>query len=189
MQILKTFAFFIFIKCMEEIWKDIPGFEGKYQASTFGNIKSLKFGRWWGEGLLKTSINKRKGRRYATLFDKNGKPIFKAVSIWVALTFLPNPKNLPEVHHIDHNKLNDHVDNLMWISREDHKKIHDPEKSKRIACYKSGELFKIYNSIREAERDGFARRTVQSILQGGRFQNGVWVNHYTTKGCYTFKYI
>ena len=105
------------------------------------------------------------------------------------MTYLPNPNNLPEVHHIDRNKLNDNVDNLMWISTEDHKAIHDLENATKIACYKNDMLYKIYKSIREAERDGFARRTVQNILQGGRIKNGKFVHNYTTKGCYTFRYV
>lgn len=175
---------------MNEIFKDIPGFEGRYQINPSGTrVISLKYKRWYGPTDLNIFINPKNGRRSATLFSDFKKPKPYKISYLVAITYIPNPNNLPEVHHIDHNKLNDNVDNLMWISTEGHKAIHDLENAKRIACYKNDKLYKIYNSIREVERDGFNRRSVQNILHGGLYKNGKWVNQYTTKGCFSFKYV
>lgn len=52
----------------------------------------------------------------------------KSVHRLVAETFLPNPENKNEVHHIDDNKLNNHVSNLQWVTKEEHDKIHNRER-------------------------------------------------------------
>ena len=100
-----------------EVWKDIEGFNGKYQVSNYGNVRS--FSRWKNGGLLK--FGKTKTGYYFVNLVKNGRKDVKDFRVHrlVAIAFLDNPKNLPEVNHIDGNKLNNHVDNLEWVSRED----------------------------------------------------------------------
>ena len=88
---------------MKEIWKDIPGFEGMYQVSTWGNVRGHK-------GILKPYVNE-KGYLKVGLF-KNGKRYKKRVNRLVALTFIPNPHNLPQVNHKDGNNQNNSVTNL-----------------------------------------------------------------------------
>lgn len=107
----------------EEIWKDIAGFEGIYQISNFGRVKSL--GRysiqkhWVTEKLLNSHPN-NSGYLDVSLYD-NGKRIHKKIHRLVAEAFIPNPNNLPEVDHIDTNKYNNHVSNLRWCtSSENH---------------------------------------------------------------------
>lgn len=109
----------------EEIWKDIENFS-KYQVSNLGNVKSKD--RYTKakddeiihrkEFLLKGFINK-KGYRQVTLYDDNGKPKTLRVHKLVALTFIENENNLPQINHIDGNKLNNEVSNLEWISNYD----------------------------------------------------------------------
>ena len=70
----------------------------------------------------------------------------------LAMCFIPNPDNLPAVHHIDGNRKNNSLENLIWVSEDEHRILHG---QKPIACYsKDGELVKIYNSISSVEKDG-----------------------------------
>lgn len=108
-----------------EIWKDIENFS-KYQVSNLGNIKSKD--RYTKakdneiihrkEFLLKEFINK-KGYKQVTLYDDNGKPKTIRVHKLVALAFIKNKNNLPQINHKDGNKQNNCVDNLEWISNYD----------------------------------------------------------------------
>ena len=86
---------------MEEIWKDIEGYEGKYQVSNLGNIKSLNYRGHGGVKLLRQDIVYN-GYKGVNLF-KNGKRKHYRVHRLVAMTFIPNPKNLPMVNHKDEN--------------------------------------------------------------------------------------
>lgn len=94
-----------------EILKDIPGYEGLYQASTLGRIYSIR-----SKKFLAISPN----TTYAQVCLSNkGKAKCFSVHRLVAMTFLPNPENLPQVHHKDGNHFNNALTNLQWISKED----------------------------------------------------------------------
>lgn len=108
---------------MKEVWKDVQGYEGLYQVSNQGRVKSLdRMEKWKG------SVRRRKGRLMATREDKDGYfvvglrngmgQITKRVHRLVAEAFLPNPNSLPEVNHKDENKGNNHVDNLEWCNNK-----------------------------------------------------------------------
>lgn len=104
---------------MVEIWKDIKGYEGYYQISNLGNVKSLRDFKnkkiICREKILKNHINKN-GYVYIGLCkDKNHKT--HRVHRLVAQTFIDNPDNLPQVNHIDGDKSNNCVDNLEWCTR------------------------------------------------------------------------
>lgn len=104
-----------------EIWKDIPDYEGSYQASTLGRIKSLPRSVNRNGSLLPVRGCIKKGapnhKGYLLVVLKNSKTgIGKAIHRWVALTFIPNPLNLPQVNHKDGDKLNNRVDNLEWCT-------------------------------------------------------------------------
>lgn len=109
---------------MEEIWKDIAGYEGLYQVSNLGRVKSLSrkvsFGWSWRctpEKVL--SPGKVNGRYYhVLLFDKDHKRKDCLVHRLVAEAFIPNPDNLPCVNHKDENIWNNQVSNLEWCSVE-----------------------------------------------------------------------
>ena len=94
-----------------EIWKDIPGYENLYKASTLGKIYSVR-----SKKCLAISPKTTYAR---VLLSNNGKTKCYAVHRLIAMTFIPNPLNLKQVHHLDHNHYNNRVDNLAWISRED----------------------------------------------------------------------
>lgn len=91
---------------MLEIWKDIDGTDGKYQVSTWGRIRSIN-------GIIKPYKNS-KGYLKASLYV-GGKSVKKRINRLVAIAFIPNPYNLPEVNHIDGNKENNSITNLEWV--------------------------------------------------------------------------
>lgn len=107
---------------MEEMWKDIEGYEGFYQVSNLGNVRSLdryvknrmsnkniKRGK-----ILKSCINKH--GYLAVHLIKETKGQTKTVHRLVANAFIPNPENKPEVNHIDGNKQNNILENLEWVT-------------------------------------------------------------------------
>ena len=102
---------------MQEIWKDVPEYEGLYQVSNFGRVKSFRESAKFKkpkELILKSSLI-NSGYAVVTLYKENSKRKFQIHRL-VASVFLPNPLNLPCVNHKDENKLNNCVDNLEWCT-------------------------------------------------------------------------
>ena len=97
-----------------EIWKDIEGFE-QYQVSTWGRIRNKHTGV-----LLKPYYNK-KGYLKVGL-SKNGKSHKFRVNRLVAMAFIPNIFDLPQVNHKDGNKANNSFTNLEWVTDEENKR-------------------------------------------------------------------
>lgn len=94
---------------MEEIWKDIPGFEGLYEISRNADIRNKITKKE-----LKKQIDQH-GAQRKHLF-KDGKRYEYQVGRLVAMAFIPNPKNKPKIRHIDGNKLNNNVENIAWAT-------------------------------------------------------------------------
>ena len=103
---------------MDEIWKDISGYEGLYQVSNLGRVKSFresaKF-RKPEELILKPSLI-NSGYHVVTLYSKDRKKHKFQVHRLVAEAFIANSKNLPCVNHKDENKINNQCDNLEWCT-------------------------------------------------------------------------
>ena len=98
---------------MEE-WRDIKGYENKYQISNYGNVKSLNYHRS-GESKLMSPVLKKTGYYQINLY-LNGKYESKMIHKLVAEAFLENSDNLEVVNHIDGDKTNNHVSNLEWCT-------------------------------------------------------------------------
>lgn len=92
--------------------KDIEGYESQYAVTEEGQVWSYKTKKF-----LKP-VTKKDGYLQVSLF-KNGKAKTYLVHRLMAQTYLSNPNNLPEVHHIDGNSTNNNIKNLQWISKED----------------------------------------------------------------------
>ena len=153
---------------IEEIFKDIAGFEGLYQVSNLGRVKTLKSGK------IKATGNCR-GYLYVTL-SKNS--IYKSYSVHrlVAQAFLENPDNLPQVNHIDQNKQNNKVSNLEWCDNQYNQRYSN---AKKIGAYKDGKLIKEYDAIVDVKQDGFHLRSVYAALSG----------QYKSSGGYHWQYL
>ena len=102
---------------MQEIWKPIVDFEG-YEISNTGKVRSLSSTKW----LRGKELSPLNHKYLRVSLSKNNIKYWKSVHRLVAITFIPNPHNLPEVNHIDGNKLNNHEWNLEWKSSKGNKK-------------------------------------------------------------------
>ena len=172
---------------IEEIFKDVKGYEGLYQVSNFGNIMSLNYSNT-GKAKLMNPRERKDGYLQVHLY-KNRKPKMFQVHRLVAEAFIPNPDNLPEVNHKDEDKTNNSVENLEWCTREYNnnygthnkrvsKKMTNGKLSKIVLQYSlDGELIREWPSTRECERNGYYHGNVVACCRGERnFHKGyIWI--------------
>lgn len=134
----------------KQIWKDIVGFENIYEVSNFGNIRNKISKK------LRIPGKTDKGYLQLCLYDNKRVRSFRVHRI-VALAFLPNLNNLPDINHKDGNKENNFVNNLEWSTRKDNM-VHAVETKlhncgKIVFQYdKQGNLIKKWNSTMEIQR-------------------------------------
>lgn len=102
---------------MNEQWRDIKGYEGLYQISNFGRIKSLHYKN---HRIMSVSVSNKGYERL--VLSKNGKHQSVCVHVLVAKTFVANPDNKREVNHKDGDKSNNRADNLEWSTRSENMK-------------------------------------------------------------------
>lgn len=114
---LKFKGFLILIKMenIEEIWKDVVGYEGYYQISNLGRIKSLNYGKNGYAKILKNSFI-ASYKYYQIKLYKDTKSKILKVHRLLAQAFIPNPENKPCINHIDGDKLNNDLSNLEWCT-------------------------------------------------------------------------
>ena len=134
---------------MKEIWKDIPGYENLYQASNLGRIKNL----------ITNNVSKgsKLGFYKVVSLKKDNKQKMHKVHRLIALTFIPNPNNLPCINHINEIKTDNRIDNLEWCNQKYNTNYKDTQKrkgllqSKAVCQYdKQGNLISTYISEKEA---------------------------------------
>lgn len=107
-----------------DLWKDIPGFEGLYQANVNGEIRSLDHIRKNGTNKYEQKgkmlkVNKNPNGYLQIRLSKNGKAKTYRVNRLIALTFIENPLNKETVNHKNGNKLDNRVENLEWATRKE----------------------------------------------------------------------
>ena len=98
-----------------EIYRDIEGYEGKYQITSWGRVFNVNT-----ESFLRTEKNK-KGYLRVDLIDRCGKRTHHKVHRLVAKAFIQNPDGKPQVNHKDGNKENNSVTNLEWVTDAENK--------------------------------------------------------------------
>lgn len=175
---------------MQEIWKDIKGYEGLYQVSNFGKIKSLakQVGFCFrSEKILKNNIDTY-GYEYVILSKANKTKPFLVHRI-VASHFIENVNNKEEVNHIDGNKKNNIVTNLEWCTSTENKKHAISNNLFKPKFNKS------YNAIEQYDKEGNLIKIwekaslIQKKLQfsSGRIHNCCKGKHKTAYG-FIWKY-
>lgn len=164
---------------IKEAWKDIEGFEGCYQVSNLGRVKSLSRIVRSGNGYKTTKelikIPYKKLGYLRTALRKNRKSNDCAVHRLVAIAFIPNPNNLPEVNHKDENPSNNCVENLEWCTSKYNSNYgtriqRRVEKIKKIVYQYDKELnfIKMYNGAIDATLDGYNDGHIISCCKGNR---------------------
>lgn len=132
---------------LKEIWMPINGYEGIYEISNYGNIRSLDR-RKRHSNIGFTSICKGQTLKpkthangyYEVSLCKNGKSKFKLIHRLVAQSFIENPENKPQVNHKNGNKKDNHINNLEWVTQKG-----NAEHAVKIGLYGNGE--RMYNHI------------------------------------------
>jgi len=163
-----------------EIWKDIPGYEGLYQASNQGRIRS----NYKSKPVMSGYINNQ-GYVRVQLWKGTGY-VQKSAHRWVAMAFLPNPENKETVNHKNGIKTDNRVVNLEWATRSENE-LHsyrvlgkkpqramlgkfgkDCPNSKAIKKLSlNGKVIKKYVSMTEAKNDGgFNRGPISHVCRG-----------------------
>lgn len=148
----------------DEIWKPIEGFEGLYEVSNFGRVKSLernvRAGRNYGLKTLKERIlipHTQKTGRLLVVLCKDGKIYARTIHRLVAIAFIQNPENKPVVDHIDTNPANNRVDNLRWCTQKENcnneiSRKHNSESKKGHPCYYKGHSEETRRKISESHK-------------------------------------
>lgn len=131
-----------------EQWRDIQDYEGIYQVSNKGRVRSLKFGK---TKIL--SLGRTTSGHMQVKFLKNGTAKNISVHQLVAQTFIPNPNNCDVIHHKDHNQENNMVENLEWMTKQEHDSIHSDDRKIKVYQYRlDNELVAIWSSASEASK-------------------------------------
>ena len=160
----------------KDIWRDVEGYEGLYQVSSEGRVKSLKRKRRRKERFLKPGMDKD-GYLFVNLWA-GGKQKNHKVHRLVCQAFHENPGNKPQVNHINEIKTDNRASNLEWCTyaeNNNHGTRNErvaKAQSKPVAQYaQDGELIKIWPSTREAERQtGFRHGYIGQSANGKRKQ-------------------
>lgn len=168
---------------MTEAWKAIDGYEGLYEVSNTGLVRSLNFNNTGRAKLMKP--RKRQDGYLSVNLCKNGKHKSIKLHRLVASAFIPNPLNLETVNHRDEDKTNNNVSNLEWLTRGDNARysnVNNPKRSKQVQMFdkSTGDLLTTFPSIKEAERrTGIAQENICHACKG----------RYMSAGGFVWKYV
>ena len=110
-----------------EVWKDVAGYEGVYQVSNLGRVRSVDRLVQYSDGrkytykgkMIKLAENKNRGGYLYVRLSHNQRKVLKSLHRLVAETFIENSGNKPEVNHIDGDKGNNKVSNLEWVTSKE----------------------------------------------------------------------
>lgn len=176
---------------LNEVWKDIPHYEGLYQVSNIGRVKALPrvrenhtHGRWiQPEQIMATRLNKD-GYEFLCLTGRNGKRKAERVHRLVALAFIPNPDNKPEVNHINCVRDDNRVENLEWVTREENNSYTSKCGNKSNKCIKCIETNQIFNtSVEVSKVNGGDTGNIRKAARNQRYSVNGFHYIYIEKNC------
>lgn len=156
---------------MQELWKDIDGFEGLYQISSLGNVKSLNYRNEKKEQNLAL---KHHWTGYSMVsLRNNGKLKYLNVHRLVALAFVENPFRKPCVNHIDGNKQNNCSANLEWVTHKENTQhaIKNGLRKDTNMRGRIGILNPLSKKVNQYKKDGSFVKTWDCISDVARFYN------------------
>lgn len=113
-----------------EQWKPIQGYEGRYEVSTYGNVRSFLKG---SEPIVMKLISHYHGYKMIFLYGNGSSNKKHFIHRLVAQTFVENPDNKPFVNHIDCNKGNNKLENLEWMTEKENTHYYFSQKQKEDA--------------------------------------------------------
>lgn len=157
-----------------EEWRPIKDYEGLYEVSNFGRVKSLCAGRWKSTMLRKPQPTLN--GYMAVMLKKSGKVRLITIHRLVATAFLDNPDGLQEVNHKDEDKTNNHVDNLEWCTRKYNQNYNEHYKiyyKPVIQLTKDETEVGRYESLNAAQKaTGIPSSYISGVLSGRRRTTG-----------------
>ena len=163
-------------------WRDIIGFEGLYQVSNDGKVRTCHYGFW----KILTDCVTKYGYKSVLLHDGKGGRKNARVHRLVAEAFIPNPNNYPYINHKDENKQNNNVNNLEWCTAKYNsnygtniERIKNNQLKTPILMYSlNGELIQRFESVSIAEKQtGYAHGSICRCCQGKlqTFKGYIWI--------------
>lgn len=157
-----------------EKWKDIKGYEGIYQVSSYGRVKNKLTGR-----ILRPGVSTH--NYLSVVLCNNGKTKGMRIHRLVAQAFIPNPDNKPCIDHIDGIRFNNFVENLRWCTSEENNNYPLAKERKQkprtlIEGYSPKDDSKIvsFNSYKEANEKGFNMGMIRSSIARGKTYKGLY---------------
>lgn len=176
---------------MEE-WRDIEGFEGIYQVSNMGRVRSLAHetnGKHYKGKILSSGVS---AGYHLVRLSKGNEKVSKRVHRLVAEAFIENLNELPEVNHLDGNKNNNCVENLEWCTSKENKvhawvtgltKAPPAEMPKAVMQYDTNILIAVYKSIKIASMLlDISSEDICKCCKGKRKSAGGYVWKYAKEG-------
>lgn len=166
---------------MNEVWKDIKGYEKLYQISSLGRVKKLTSSDSIGRIKLTRIMSIQENRGYLKIrLSKNNIRKNYLIHRLVAIAFISNLEDKIEVNHIDGNKLNNQVDNLEWVTSSENQlhayktgldkpttKARNDYRSKPVLQILNGNIINEFPSVGEAQRrTGFCQGAISSCCRG-----------------------
>jgi len=145
-----------------EVWKDIPGYEGKYQASTLGRIRTLKVHGKDKIVIRKPQYTQNGKRKKIDLMNPDGTRTWTSVARVVAKTFLGESELT--VHHIDGNPLNNKLENICYLSLKDN--VRETECTPVKSINRTTGEIKHYKALRDVIKEGYSMGNVWMCLKG-----------------------
>ena len=159
------------------MYKAIKGYEGIYEVNELGKVRSVDRTVEYKDGRIRKyngkelKLNIDRGGYAMVILSKNDVRKMMKVHRLVAGAFIPNPDNLPEIHHINHDRTDNRVENLQWVTSSEQKDYHwiaaqSKTNGVRLRVVGHG-IDKIFISAHEVKRElGIDRKSAMKVAKG-----------------------